>query len=232
LIVPTDTDVALVYRTLLHLLRYWSLTPPERKQPRRRHSERIGVVYGYEAVVAGVSGSFHESVDVSNEEEWTIEDESDGGFGAFVPNTRGAWIELGRLIGVRREEGVSWGAGVVRRVTLDEDENCSVGIEMFASGGSVVTIRSAPQKGNRRGSALLPQGELCVLLGAGGSNAFELTLLMRANVFSYSEELLMYAYDHQYLLLPMRLLEHGVEFDVVRYRIIEQHGYVAQHETS
>ena len=227
LMMPANADVALVYRTLLHLLRYWSSTQPERKRPRRRRNERIGVVHGYAEVVAGVSGRLHESSYVSNEEEWTMEDESEGGFGAFVPNTRGAWIELGSLIGLRREDGVSWGAGVVRRVTLDEEENCSVGIEMFASGGSAVTIRSAPQKGNGRGGALLPQGELCVLIGAGGSSSFEVTLLMRANIFSYSEELLMHAYDREYLLLPTRLLEHGAEFDLVRYRIIEQHENAA-----
>ena len=35
-----------------------------------------------------------------------VENESEGGLGAFVPQPRGAWLKVGNLIGIRRRRGV------------------------------------------------------------------------------------------------------------------------------
>ena len=167
-------DVSALRITLRHLSRYWAQVPPERKQPRQRHTERITVVHDYEEVLAGVGGLFLESPFVSNEEQWEVENVSETGFGAFVPAPYGSWLRLGSLIGLRREEGASWGAGVVRRITFDEKENRYIGIQMLAAGGSAVTIRSAAL--SAKGSAISALGELAVLVGAGVSNSSEVTL--------------------------------------------------------
>jgi hypothetical protein len=215
-----DYDPGLVEVTLRHLLRYWGPKPPERKQRRRRHVERVSVVHNYEEVVANVGGLFFESPFVSNEEEWVVENESEGGFGAFVSQPNGAWLKVGSLIGIRREDGVSWGAAIVRRVTLDENGNRYTGIELLARGGAAVTIMlgSTSAKDDR----ISPEGELCVLLPSATVQTGEATLLMRPGLFSLARSLVMRAYDRQYLLVPVGLTRSSDEFDVGRYRILKQ----------
>ena len=114
--------------------------------------------------MANVGGLFLESPFVSSEEEWLIENESDGGFGAFVPAAEGQWLKVGSLIGLRREEGTAFAAGVVRRIVFDEKKNCYLGIELLAAGGTAVTI--LPASMSAKGSAIPPQGELCILMNA------------------------------------------------------------------
>jgi hypothetical protein len=213
-------DPGLVQATLRHLVRYWAALPPERKERRRRHLERVTVVHEYEEVVANVGGLFLESPFVSNDEEWVVENESEGGFGAFVPQPNGAWVKVGNLIGVRREEGVSWGAGIVRRVTMDDKGNRNVGIQMLAGGGAVVTVLAASS--SEKGGPIPPEGEICVLLPSAIVQTGEAALLMRAGLFSPVRNLVMQAYDRQYMLFPLGLSEKTDEFDVGRYRILEQ----------
>ncbi len=213
-------DPTLVLATLRHLLRYWAPVLPERKERRRRHLERVTVVHDYEEVVANVGGLFLESPFVSNDEEWVVENESKGGFGAFVPQPNGAWVNVGNLIGVRREDGVSWGAGIVRRVTMDDKGNRYVGIQMLAGGGAVVTVLAASMSAN--GSPISPEGEICVLLPSATLQTGEAALLMRPGLFSPARNLVMRAYDRQYLLFPLGLGERSNEFDVGRYRILDQ----------
>jgi len=53
----------------------------------------------------------------------------------------------------------------------------------------------------------------------GAANAEEATLLMRAGQFSDNQSLIMRAYDRQYLLRPIALVEQGEEFDLGRFQI-------------
>jgi hypothetical protein len=47
------------------------------------------VVHDFGEVVANAAGLFVESPYVSNDEEWVVENESKGGFGALVPKEPG-----------------------------------------------------------------------------------------------------------------------------------------------
>jgi hypothetical protein len=220
LIAGGDYEPGLVQATLRHLLRYWGPKLPERVQRRRRHVERVSVVHDYEEVVANVGGLFFESAFVSNEEEWVIENESEGGFGAFVAQPSGAWLKIGSLIGIRREDGVSWGAAIVRRVALDENGNRNIGIEVLAPGGAAVTILADPLRS--KSSGIGNEGELCILLPSATVQSGEAMLLMRPGLFSPARNLVMRAYDRQYLLVPFRLVRSGDEFDLGRYRILKR----------
>jgi hypothetical protein len=219
LAIGEDLNVSAVHATLTHLQRYWSAVLPERRDRRRRQLERVSVVHEFEEVVAAVGGLFLESPFVSNEEEWNIENESESGFGAFVQSPQGAWLEIGTLIAIRRDEGAAWSAAIVRRVSMDEAGNRYVGIEILAHGGTAVTIMAASL--SARGSAIPPQGEICVLLPSSTVNTGEALLLMRPEFFSHSRSLLMSVYDRRYCLSPLGMVEHRAEFDLGRYRIVE-----------
>jgi hypothetical protein len=219
-LIGIEIDADVLHTTLLHLLRYWSAVPQERKQRRRHHTERVSVVHGYEDVVANVGGLFLESPFVSNEEEWLLENASEGGFGAVLSGAEGQWLALGSLIGLCREEGTAFGAGVVRRIVLDKDKNRHLGIEMLAAGGTAVTI--SPASTDASDSPMPSQPELCVLMAAGEANSGEITLMMRPSVFSQSQSVVMEAYDRRYRLSPLKLIDRGQEFDLARYRILEE----------
>jgi hypothetical protein len=222
--VPEEMNLGLpleppvVLDTLQHLARYWSAKLPERREPRRQRTEHVTVVHEFGEVVANAGGLFFESAFVSNDEEWIVENESPGGFGAFVPKALGAWLRVGCLVGVRREEGVAWGVGLVRRVVGDEQGNRYVGIQMLATGGAAVTLlpASAPEA-----QTDAPEGELCILLPATSTRSGEVTLLLRPQLFSPRRSVEMQAYDRRYRLHPLDIVEAGDDFEIARFRIEE-----------
>jgi hypothetical protein len=210
-------DVTETKVTLRRLSHYWDMNPPERRHVRRHHKERITVIHEYEEVLAGVAGLFLDSPFVSNEEQWKVENVSKAGYGAVVVPDSDSWIKVGCLIAVQRQGGASWAPAVVRRVSIDEQENRHIGIELLSVGGSAVTIR--PACSGAAGNAVSQRGELSVLLAMGAVNTEEATLLMRAGQFSDNQSLIMRAYDRQYLLHAIALVEQGEEFDLARFQI-------------
>jgi hypothetical protein len=206
-----------VGETLRHLERYWSRDIPERRQRRRRHVESVSVVHEYEEVVANAGGLFLESPFVSNEETWTIEDESQGGFGALVKQSLGQWVRVGQLIGVRRDEGVTWAVGVVRRVRADREGNHRIGVEVLSYGGAAVSV--LPANVGDRDDDTPPDGEICVLLSTADTQAGEVTLLLRPGLHRPGRPLEMRAYDRAYRLTPLGLAEKGGDFELVRFRV-------------
>jgi hypothetical protein len=214
-----DVGPAIVLDTLQHLARYWAASVPERKEPRRRRTEHVTVVHEFGEVVANAGSLFFESPFVSNDEEWIVENESAGGFGAFVPKALGAWLRVGALVGVRREEGVTWGVGIVRRVIGDETGNRYVGIQMLANGGAAVTV--FPHGTARKAADTAPEGELCVLLPSTTTRSGETLLLLRPDMFDANMPLEMHAYDRRYLLEPVSITDRGDDFEIARYRIQE-----------
>jgi hypothetical protein len=215
-----DISAPVVLDTLQHLARYWSPNLPERKETRRRRTEHVTVVHDFGEVVANAGGLFFDSPFVSNDEEWIVENESASGFGAFVPKHLGAWLRVGMLIAVRREAGVAWGIGIVRRVMGDDKGHRYVGIQMLAQGGAAVTI--LPNRLTVLGTDLSPEGELSILLPASTVQSGEAMLLLRPGIFSPKDSLEMRAYDRRYLLMPVALSESGEDFEIGRFRILEQ----------
>lgn len=208
-----------VRETLRHLERYWSRDLPERRQRRRRHVESVSVVHEFEEVVANAGGLFLESPFVSNEETWTIEDESQGGFGAFVRQPLGQWVRVGQLIGVRRDEGVTWAVAVVRRVSADHEGNQRVGVEVLSYGGAAVSV--LPANAGDRDEDTPEGGEICVLLSTAGAQTGAVTLLLRPGLHRAGRPLEMRAYDRVYRLTPLGLTEKGGDFELARFRVEE-----------
>ncbi len=179
LAVPADTDIALLYRTLRHLLRYWSGVPPERKHPGYQRRGRITVVRGYEEVLACLT---HEDIDcagVPNDEEWTVANESKDGFGCLVLKSTISRLTPGELVAFRSTGATSWGLGVVRRARLDQKDHCYVGVQKLALSGCAVMISVPYREDEERARAILMMSDDSVEQQA--------TLLMPLKRFSYSQ---------------------------------------------
>lgn len=212
---PT-TDVVL--DTISHLAQHWSTEPPRRHAVRKRSLEKVRVVHGYDEVVANAGGLFLDYAFVSNDETWTIENEGNGGLGAFALRPKGAWLHAGALIAMCREERTSWAVGIVRRVTSDRDGNRLVGIETLSTGGKAVTV-------TRTGDASQPpagseEGEICLLLpSAGEATGDRANLLIRPGLCAPGGELEMRAYDRRYRLRADKMLMRGEDFELLRFTL-------------
>jgi len=125
---------ASILEVLDHLARYWDPTPPTRASERKSALARISVVHDLDAILDMVSGDSQELDFDSNMETWNVENESQTGFGAVVRETASDWLEIGSVLGIRGEEGASWGIGLVRRLSRPAAGTMYVGIESLSRG--------------------------------------------------------------------------------------------------
>jgi hypothetical protein len=224
--IPSDLNLGgnyelnLVTDVLHHLARYWAPIPPARAQERRRSFTRINVVHDFDDIVAIISGESTDLAFSDNIETWTAENESEGGYGAVIGQSKGDWLKVGALLGIKLEDGAAWGVGIVRRLTSGGGQQRYVGIQTLAKGGALVKLFPV---GGRNGS--VGPGQDAVLLPSSAADSTgkgELNLLMRLGSFSPQQSFEMRAYERDYLLVPKQLLEGGQDFDMAKFRVIQR----------
>jgi len=211
-------DPELVIEVLRHLVRYWAPVPPARSEERRRSVSRISVIHGFDEIVATVSAETKDLAFDNSAETWTVENESEGGYGALLPQTKGDWLKVGTVLGVKLEHGAAWGVGVVRRLSAYDMKQRYVGIQVFSKGATVVKIVPA----NAGGSVAAQDAVLHPSSASATSGTGEMSLLVRPGLFSEKKSYEMRAYDRDYLLVPKKLLEGGDDFDMARFRVMQR----------
>jgi len=211
-----DTEVAL--ETLRHLARYWAPNPPARGEERRRCVSRMSVVHDFDEIVATVSGETQDLTFDSTVEVWTVENESEGGYGALMPQATSDWLRVGALLGVKIEDGASWGVGIVRRLSAYDHKQRYVGIQVLTKGATVVKLAaiSAVDEPELESALLLPSNSNQT------NDAGEMNLLLRSGTFSLHKSMEMRAYERSYLLVPRKLMEGGHDFDMARFRVMQR----------
>jgi hypothetical protein len=217
--IPANMDLGgahradVVVETAQHLARYWAAQPPARSEERRRTVSQIIVIHGFDDIVARLSD---ETQAGRADENWTVENESEGGYGALIGSSSGDWVNVGALIGVKLSDGGSWAVGVVRRVTGRSDLQRYVGIQLLARGAAAVQLRSLQNPKAALQRALLLPSRASDVPGQG-----EMKLLLREGSFSPQAQFEMLAYGRSYVLLPRQLVEEGADFDIARYRVMQ-----------
>lgn len=74
----------------------------------------------------------HLNHNIVETESWTVENESEGGFGAILPSLENEWVRIGSLVGLRHNgDQYDWQIGVVRRLTKVNSEQLYAGIQML-----------------------------------------------------------------------------------------------------
>ena len=213
-------EVSLVVEVLRHLARYWAPIPPARAQERRKSFARMSVVHDFDAIVRIISDDSNDLSFDDHIESWTVENESEGGYGIVIPQAKGDWLKVGTLLGIKLEDGASWGVAIVRRLTNDSAQQRYVGVQTLAKGSACVKL--FPVGGV---SASVDAGEDAVLLpssSADSGGTGELSLLMRMGTFSTRQSFQMRAYERDYLLMPKQLLEGGQDFDMAKFRVVQR----------
>jgi hypothetical protein len=176
------------------------------------------VIHGFDEIVATVSADTKDLAFDNSAETWTVENESAGGYGALLPQTKGDWLKVGTVLGVKLEHGAAWGVGVVRRLSAYDLKQRYVGIQVFSKGATVVKLMPA----NAGSSVIAQDAVLLPSSTSATSGTGEMSLLLRPGLFSDKKTYEMRAYDRSYLLVPKKLLEGGDDFDMARFRVMQR----------
>jgi hypothetical protein len=217
-------DAELVREAAQYLLNYLT-TPPSRRSARRGIKVKLNVVNGFARMIERTDIA----LDFSDEHpaHWDVEDISASGFRTILPAQGTDGIRIGSLLGVQPDGVPHWGAAVVRRLMRDDENRLHVGAEMLTN---QITGVALSQSGGGGGGfedgqpALWLQAKSEKLLAGhppGGSSG-EAQLLMKVDTFSAHRSLQTLLNGKKYLLIPGRLQEKGLDYDLANFRVIEQ----------
>jgi hypothetical protein len=220
-IVPDDVNLCgaiyeaeVVRDVLQHLIDNLTQPLPTRRNPRRKINVNLKVANGFlkmlEHADAGLSLFSQDEGEI-----WEVEDISVTGFRSVLPPGRADGIKIGSLVGSKPENVSHWGAGIVRRLSRDEKNNLHVGVEVLSTqivGISLTERVSDPDD----------EVQVALFLIRPGDTSGEAWLLTRPGKFSPNRSLNMDLSGKGYLLLPLALVESGDDYDLARYRRMEQ----------
>lgn len=210
------SDMGAVIHVLEHLGRQWWGRRPERRAERRRSLSQIGVVHGFDEIMTCLSSDEIVEQMRPPAQTWSVENESDDGYGAVLPVSHGEWLHVGMVLAVKPSDTRIWAVGIVRRLAAQEGGQRNVGIELLARGARLVTLHQRTDARQTWKALLLPSHS------GGDASLAEVSLLLPAGSFLPDSSLEMEVYGTRYILEPRILLEHGTEFEMARYRILQR----------
>jgi hypothetical protein len=219
-VVPDDVnfwgasyDIEVVREILRHLIDSLSQPLPTRRNPRRKITVNLKVANGLFQMLEQAESV--KNMKQGGGESWEVEDISATGFRSVVPAARADGIKIGSLLGSKPENVQNWGAGIVRRLSRDEKNNLHIGVEVLSTQivGVYVVNRA-------HGADVEPQ--LALYLNRPADTSGEAWLLLKPDVFAPNRSLNMALDGKGYLLLPLALVESGDDYDLARYRRMEQ----------
>jgi hypothetical protein len=106
--------------------------------------------------------------------------------------------------------------GVVRRLSTDNAGRRWVGVQLLARGGTAVQlapISLVPLPGPKVKGVLLPSDAQSSLASG------EITIVVPKQTVSLAQAYEMHFETHAYTVVPRRIVEQGVDFQVVRFGI-------------
>lgn len=226
-IVPQDINLGGVYEADMvkvaarHLLSYWGAPPPMRRHGRRQVKVSMSVAIGLDrilehgAIVPGFDNQIASSSDAGAISTWEVEDISATGFRCVLPAKNAEGIRIGSLIGIKPENVGHRGAGIVRRLSRDGQNNLHVGVEILSKQIDNVLLRA-------QGGSIIGGEQTALWLMKPDDDAGEVCLLMSPHTFSMSRSLNTQFEGKGCLLIPLALLERGGDYDLARYRKVEE----------
>lgn len=207
-------DGELVRDVLRRLMDNLTQPLPIRRNPRRKINVNLKVANGFfhmlEQADVGLNFFNPDATEI-----WDVEDISATGFRSVLPAARVDGIKIGSLIGSKPENVTNWGAGIVRRLSRDDKNFMHIGVEVLST--QIVGISLTD-----RVHAADEDVQIALYLKRPADTSGEAWLLMRPNTFSPNRSLNMEMDGKMSLLLPLALVETGDDYDLARFRRMEQ----------
>lgn len=189
------------------------LPQPVRRNTRRKIKVNLHVANGFFKLLENTDIALNFSSE--SNEFWEVEDISATGFRSVTAPSTLDSIKIGSLIGSKPENVASWGVGIVRRLSRDAQNSLHVGVEILANQVIGVALGS-------RDRSSADDDNLALYLNKPNDDSGEAWLLMKPGAFLSNRSFNMSVGDKSYLLLPLGLIESGEDYDLARYRKMEQ----------
>lgn len=210
-------EAKLVYEVAQSLLNFFK-EPSIRQSARRAIKVNMTVMSGFESTLEQVGAGLN--LDSAKPVQWELEDISATGFLTILPPDGFKGLSIGSLVGVQPAGVSNWGAALVRRMSRDEEGHMHIGVEMLANQIACVALMQSGAA-----SGYFEEGQLALWLYAKQAEASgEVQLLMRVDAFSDSRSLQTEIDEKSFLLIPIGLVEKGADYDLAKFRLVEQEG--------
>ena len=196
------------------LMEILSMPMPTRRNPRRKINVSLRIAHGFHKILEQTEVGLNFS-QAETETRWEVEDISVNGFRCVVPAAQAEDIIIGSLVGSRPDNVAHWGAGIVRRLSRDAANNLHIGVEMLSPQAVGVTLFE-------RGESMGEDVHIALYLNRPSDTSGEAWLLMRPERLAENRSLLLEQGGKRYLLLPLGKVEGGADYDLVRFRRMEQ----------
>ncbi|MDP2142976.1 MAG: hypothetical protein Q8J80_02485 [Gallionella sp.] len=197
-------------REAAQYLRDYLVDPPLRRSPRRGIKVGLKVANGFGRLLESTDMGLNFNAELPL--HWEVEDISASGFRTVIPNQGADGIRIGSLLGIQPDGVTHWGAAVVRRLMRDDANQLHIGAEMLANQIVGVTLGAG---GDESQHALW-------LMDKPGESSGLARLLMKVDAFIAQRSFQTSFGDKNYLLMPVGLDEKGLDYDLARFRMIEQ----------
>lgn len=123
-------------QALLERLRSRWATPPRREQPRRRQDYTVQACIGLNAIWNVLRSGY----DPALVTEWTVINESPGGYAIMNLQGRTSGLLAGMAIALRRDASDVWSLCIVRWIRSDAVNQIEIGLQMLARGAIPVQV--------------------------------------------------------------------------------------------
>jgi hypothetical protein len=223
-IIPEDLNLGgsyepeIVREAVRYLLAYL-IAPPVRRNVRHAANVTLNVITSFDEVIQ------RSKADMSAYDEptahWVTEEISVSGFSSILPSGSNN-IGIGSLLGIQPDGVIHWGVAVVRRLLRDDANQLRAGAEIIANQVAVVLLN---QNGNepRNGNELENRhAALWLFAKQGESDSGTQLLLMPTDSFVGNRSLKIQLEGKNYLLIPIGLQEKGLDYDLAKFKLIEQ----------
>lgn len=216
-LVPDELNMGVAYsaelvaEVLRRLAVYFQQALPVRRHQRKNIKMSANAAYGFLNVLEQADEGLN--VHGATSKICAVEDISVNGIRFVLNASQMNSIKIGTLVGMQPEGTKNWGAGIVRRLRRDAHNNLQVGVRVLANKTEVVLLY-----GNEAGKA----ASLALLLDLSDAQSGESWMLVQSDTYSANISPTMKLGEQRYLLMPLALVEKGEDFDLVRYRKMEQ----------
>ena len=222
-------DPALIKSILEHVRQDWSGKTQSRQHERRKINARITVVPGFKDIMRTLEFVVSDSLDFTDQptaESWVVNDVSEGGYGAVIPEVVGDWVEVDSLVAVAGDLPTGWRIGVVRRVLRVPGNQQHVGVQLLGSNASLVRIRREDQLHADVGVSQKIPLDFAILLNDDAASQSEVEVLVRGGSFTTRDNVYMEAGNQQVVLRPKAVVERSAACERVAFTVVNRNPWV------
>lgn len=218
-LVPDELNIGIAYSAEVvsevtrHLSECCHSPLPVRRPTRRKIEMKVNALNGFFNLVDETHVDLNLNDPVSD--NWEVEDISANGLRCVLPDTRGSNVKIGTLVGLQPEKALYWGVGVVRRLRRDAQNKLHVGVRILSNRVESVVL-------DEHDALSSDDNQRALLLDRPDTGDGETLMLMRQDTFSMNRSPTMKLGDQSFLLMPLSLVERGIDFDLVRFRKMAQ----------